>query len=228
MTLEYNAQGLKPSLFCASFPEPSKPSYPSCLSLSHPPAIAIICSPPLPVSILEGRNPTPIIASASRTQLENRVIVFDVISEAESSIMLGLRASVATVSDIGLRILPNLSLHGVRVHCINIGGGIGEIPDKKRLKIALQQILSELNIVNKLARDLTGREVYSLREELSRYMTGHDLNNQVKKDIGRLMEIQCYRGIRHSQGLPCRGQRTHTNARTWRGKASPVAGKKKI
>ncbi|KAF5450784.1 hypothetical protein F2P56_031108 [Juglans regia] len=153
--------------------------------------------------------------------------------------MLGLRASVATVSDIGLRILPNLSLHGVRVHCINIGGGIGEIPDKKRLKIALQQIhgigraragqiLSELSIVNKLARDLTGREVYSLREELSRYMTGHDLNNQVKKDIGRLMDIQCYRGIRHSQGLPCRGQRTHTNARTWRGKASPVAGKKKI
>ncbi|KAG6655593.1 hypothetical protein CIPAW_05G227900 [Carya illinoinensis] len=141
--------------------------------------------------------------------------------------MLGLRASVATVSDIGLRILPNLSLHGVRVHCINIGGGIGEIPDKKRLKIALQQIhgigraragqiLSELSITNKLARDLTGREVYSLREELSRYMTGHDLNNQVTKDIGRLMEIQCYRGIRHSQGLPCRGQRTHTNARTWR------------
>ena len=52
-------------------------------------------------------------------------------------------------------------------------------------------------------------------------------NNQVTKDIARLMEIQCYRGIRHSQGLPCRGQRTHTNARTWKGKAIPVAGKKK-
>ncbi|KAB1205395.1 Small ribosomal subunit protein S13, mitochondrial [Morella rubra] len=130
-------------------------------------------------------------------------------------------------------------LHGVRVQCINIGGGVGEIPDKKRLRIALQhihgvgrsrarQILSELSIENKPAKDLTGREIYSLREELTRYLTGHDLNNQVKKDIARLMEIQSYRGIRHSQGLPCRGQRTHTNARTWRGKAIPVAGKKKV
>jgi len=79
-----------------------------------------------------------------------------------------------------------MQLRGVRVQCINIGGGVGEIPDSKRLNIALQhihgigrsrarQILAELSIANKLARDLTGREVYSLREELSRYMTGHDL-----------------------------------------------------
>lgn len=79
-----------------------------------------------------------------------------------------------------------LQLHGVRVQCINIGGGVGEIPDKKRLRIALQhihgvgrsrarQILSELSIENKPAKDLTGREIYSLREELTRYLTGHDL-----------------------------------------------------
>lgn len=83
-----------------------------------------------------------------------------------------------------------MQLRGVRVQCINIGGGVGEIPDSKRLNIALQhihgigrsrarQILAELSIVNKLARDLTGREVYSLREELSRYMTGHDLVNHL-------------------------------------------------
>ncbi|KAK7816924.1 small ribosomal subunit protein uS13m [Quercus suber] len=147
-------------------------------------------------------------------------------------------ASVRSVSDIGLRLLPNLSFHGVRIQCINIGGGKGEIPDNKHLQIALQhihgigrsracQILSKLSIENKLARELTGRELYALREELNNYMCAHELNNQVTKDIARLMEIQCYRGIRHSQGLPCRGQRTHTNARTWKGKAIPVAGKKK-
>jgi small subunit ribosomal protein S13 len=81
-----------------------------------------------------------------------------------------------------------MQLRGVRVQCINIGGGVGEIPDSKRLRIALQhihgigrsrarQILAELGIENKLARELTGREAYSLREELSRYMTGHDLVN---------------------------------------------------
>lgn len=146
--------------------------------------------------------------------------------------------SVGTISDIGLRLLPNLSFHGVRVQCINIGGGKGEIPDNKRLQISLQhihgigrsrsrQILNKLSIENKLARELTGRELYALREELNNYMCAHELNNQVSKDISRLMAIQCYRGIRHSQGLPCRGQRTHTNARTLKGKAIPVAGKKK-
>jgi small subunit ribosomal protein S13 len=80
-----------------------------------------------------------------------------------------------------------MQLRGVRVQCINIGG-VGEIPDSKRLRIALhhihgigrsraRQILAELSIENKLARELTGREAYSLREELSRYMTGHDLLN---------------------------------------------------
>ncbi|KAK9993531.1 hypothetical protein SO802_023234 [Lithocarpus litseifolius] len=134
--------------------------------------------------------------------------------------MFGLRGAVGTVSDIGLRLRQSLSFHGLHLQCINIGGGKGEIPDNKRLKTALQhihgigcsracQILSRLNIENNLARDLTGRELYALREELNNYMVQQELKNQVKKDIDRLKDIQCYRGIRHSKGLPCRGQRMH-------------------
>ncbi|KAJ7965624.1 Ribosomal protein S13 [Quillaja saponaria] len=153
--------------------------------------------------------------------------------------MFGIRRSVGFVSDVALQLRQSLSLHGVRVQCINIGGGTGvNIPDNKRLEVALQhihgvgrsrahRILVELNIENKLAKDLTGLELYSLREELSKYMLGNDLKRCVQRDIERLMSIQCYRGYRHIDGLPCRGQRTSTNARTRKGKPIPIAGKKK-
>nr|XP_023924500.1 small ribosomal subunit protein S13, mitochondrial-like [Quercus suber] len=170
--------------------------------------------------------------------------------------MFGLRGAVGTVSDIGLRLRQCLvydygfecyvgvsfvQFHGLHLQCINIGGGGREIPDNKRLKTALQhihgigrslacQILSRLNIENNLVRDLTGRELYGPKFQslgcLNLGKIGSRLKNQVKKDIVRLKDIQCYRGIRHSQGLPCRGHRTHTNARTWKGKAVPIAGKK--
>ncbi|KAK7315374.1 hypothetical protein VNO77_33920 [Canavalia gladiata] len=132
------------------------------------------------------------------------------------------------VSDIALRLRQNLSLRGVRVQNINIGGGVGgEIPDNKRLEYALQHIhgigrskahhiVSELGVENKHVKDLSKRELYSIRELLSKYLIGNDLKKSTEREVGRLVSIQCYRGIRHADNLPCRGQRTHTNARTRR------------
>ncbi|XP_011655185.1 small ribosomal subunit protein S13, mitochondrial-like isoform X3 [Cucumis sativus] len=63
-------------------------------------------------------------------------------------------------------------------------------------------------------------------DEISKYTVGHELDKCVQRDIGRLQDIQCHRGIRHEQGLPCRGQRTKTNARTVKSKQTRV-GKRK-
>ncbi|KAK4264771.1 hypothetical protein QN277_025901 [Acacia crassicarpa] len=140
--------------------------------------------------------------------------------------MFGVRGSAGIVSDVVYQLQRTLSLRGVRAQYINIGGGVGgEIPDNKRLQYALQHvhgigrskahhIVCELGVENKFVKDLSKRELYSLRELLSKYMLGNDLKRCVEKDIERLVSIQCYRGFRHVDGLPCRGQRTHTNART--------------
>ncbi|MFN7174138.1 MAG: 30S ribosomal protein S13, partial [Thermaurantiacus tibetensis] len=61
----------------------------------------------------------------------------------------------------------------------------------------------------------------------TKYTVEGDLRRKVQNDIARLKMIKCYRGVRHTVGLPVRGQRTHTNARTRKGKAKPIAGKKK-
>ncbi|MER3495650.1 MAG: 30S ribosomal protein S13 [Armatimonadota bacterium] len=80
----------------------------------------------------------------------------------------------------------------------------------------------------KKVRDLDEDEVTRLREILdSDYVVEGDLRREVNSNIRRLMEIRCYRGIRHSRGLPVHGQRTRSNARTRKGKAKTVAGKKK-
>jgi small subunit ribosomal protein S13 len=77
-------------------------------------------------------------------------------------------------------------------------------------------------------RDLTEQEITRLREILDRdYQVEGDLRREVMGNIRRLMEIGCYRGIRHRRGLPVHGQRTRSNARTRKGKAKTVAGKKK-
>ncbi|KAK0594813.1 hypothetical protein LWI29_000796 [Acer saccharum] len=137
--------------------------------------------------------------------------------------MIGFPSSVGSISNISQRLLQTISFRGLRVQCLRVGNT--EIPNDKKLEISLQhvygigrsrahQILCDLSIGNKLTKDLTGVELNTLREEVSRYMTGEDLRRCIKHDIGRLVDIQCYRGIRHSVGLPCRGQRTSTNART--------------
>lgn len=116
-------------------------------------------------------------------------------------------------------------------------GGV-EIPNSKRVEFSLQyihgigrttakQILVDLGMDNKFTKDLSEEELTSLREEVSKYMIEGDLRRSTALAIRRLKEIQCYRGVRHIQGLPCRGQRTKNNCRTLKGKKVTVAGKKK-
>ena len=76
-------------------------------------------------------------------------------------------------------------------------------------------------------KDLTDGEMDKLREQISRISVEGDLRRETSMNIKRLMDLGCYRGMRHKKGLPVRGQRTHTNARTRKGPARPIAGKKK-
>lgn len=115
-----------------------------------------------------------------------------------------------------------------------------DIPAKKRLVVSLTYIygvgrkLSE-KICNDLelspdmpAGNLTNEDMVRLNQTLqSDYVVEGDLRRQVQGDIKRLISINCYRGQRHRQGLPVRGQRTSTNARTRKGRKKTVAGKKK-
>ena len=114
------------------------------------------------------------------------------------------------------------------------------IPTNKRVVIALtyihgigpahaQAITKKLEIApERRVQDLTDAEVLQIRELIDRELTVEgDLRRQTAMNIKRLMDLACYRGLRHRKGLPVRGQRTHTNARTRKGKAKPIAGKKK-
>ena len=114
------------------------------------------------------------------------------------------------------------------------------IPTNKRVVIALQyihgigptkakEITKKLEIApERRVQDLTDQEVLQIREAIDAdYTVEGDLRRQVSMNIKRLMDLACYRGLRHRKGLPVRGQRTHTNARTRKGKAKPIAGKKK-
>jgi len=77
--------------------------------------------------------------------------------------------------------------------------------------------------------ELTDAEVQKLREAIDRnYRVEGDLRRDVAMNIKRLMDLGCYRGLRHRKGLPVHGQRTHTNARTRKGPSRPIAGKKKV
>ena len=115
------------------------------------------------------------------------------------------------------------------------------IPTNKRVLIALtyihgigrakaQEITSSLGIpVDRRVNQLSDDEVLKIRELIDRdYQVEGDLRRNVAMHIKRLMDLGCYRGLRHRRGLPVRGQRTHTNARTRKGPAKPIAGKKKV
>ena len=115
-----------------------------------------------------------------------------------------------------------------------------DIPNAKRIEIALTyiygigrktayQILESTGInPDTRAKDLTDEEVAKLRDEIEEnYTVEGDLRREVSMDIKRMVEIGCYRGIRHRKGLPVRGQRTKTNARTRKGPAKTIANKKK-
>jgi small subunit ribosomal protein S13 len=114
------------------------------------------------------------------------------------------------------------------------------IPTNKRVVIALQyihgigstkaaEICDKVHIPSdRRVGQLTDAEVIQIREVIDRdYVVEGDLRREVAMNIKRLMDLGCYRGLRHRRGLPVRGQRTHTNARTRKGKAKPIAGKKK-
>ncbi len=96
-------------------------------------------------------------------------------------------------------------------------------------RVTARRILDQTNIpVEKKVRDLTDDEVVRLRAVIeSEHMVEGDLRRDVRQNIQRLIEINCYRGARHRRGLPVRGQRTKTNARTRRGSKRTVAGKRR-
>ena len=77
-------------------------------------------------------------------------------------------------------------------------------------------------------KDLTEAEINAIRSQIAKFAVEGDLRREVSMNIKRLMDLGCYRGLRHRRGLPVRGQRTHTNARTRKGKAVAIAGKKKV
>ena len=114
------------------------------------------------------------------------------------------------------------------------------IPTAKRVVIALQyihgigakkaqEIVEKVNIpAERRVNQLTDAEVLAIRETIDRdYIVEGDLRREVSMIIKRLMDLAAYRGLRHRRSLPVRGQRTHTNARTRKGKSKPIAGKKK-
>ena len=114
------------------------------------------------------------------------------------------------------------------------------LPTNKRTVIALQyvhgigeksanEIMKKLSLpMERRVSQLTDAEVLQIRELIDReYMVEGDLRRECELNIKRLMDLGCYRGLRHRKGLPVRGQRTHTNARTRKGPAKTIAGKKK-
>jgi len=115
-----------------------------------------------------------------------------------------------------------------------------DLPKNKRIEIALtyiygigrttaKNILASSSIDGSTRTDmLTEAEIGKLREEIDKNVKVEgDLRREISMNIKRLMDLGCYRGLRHRKGLPCRGQRTKTNARTRKGPARTVAGKKK-
>ena len=115
-----------------------------------------------------------------------------------------------------------------------------DLPRNKAIRIALRSIygvgpkvavdvLTKLSIpLDKNSNDISEEEVQAIRAALEDYAVEGDLRREVALNIKRLKDLGCYRGIRHRKGLPVRGQRTHTNARTRKGPAVAIAGKKSV
>ena len=114
------------------------------------------------------------------------------------------------------------------------------IPTQKRVEIGLQSIYgigptkakelcAKLSIpIERRVHQLTDDEILKIRESIDHdFKVEGDLRREISLNIKRLMDLGCYRGLRHRKGLPVRGQRTHTNARTRKGKSVAIAGKKK-
>ena len=112
------------------------------------------------------------------------------------------------------------------------------IPNQQHAEIALtaifgigraraQKICDAAGVVrSKKIKDLSDTDMDRLRDVIGKFTVEGDLRREVTMNIKRLMDLGCYRGLRHRKGLPCRGQRTKTNARTRKGPRKPIAGKK--
>ena len=107
-------------------------------------------------------------------------------------------------AEIGLTAIYGIGRTTAQKICDNVG-----IPHSKKIK------------------DLSDADLEKIREEIGRLTIEGDLRREMSINIKRLMDLGCYRGLRHRRGLPVRGQRTHTNARTRKGPARAIAGKKK-
>lgn len=115
-----------------------------------------------------------------------------------------------------------------------------DLPRNKKMSIAMRSIygvgpkvaadvLEKAGVsADKSSNDVTEEEVQAIRTALEEYTVEGDLRREIALNIKRLKDLGCYRGIRHRKGLPVRGQRTHTNARTRKGPAVAIAGKKSI
>ncbi len=115
-----------------------------------------------------------------------------------------------------------------------------DIPTQKRVVISLQyiygigssaaqEILKQANVKEDIrVKDLSDDQLAAIRSEIAKRTTEGDLRRERTLDVKRLMEIGSYRGIRHRKGMPVRGQNTRNNARTRKGKAKPIAGKKTV
>lgn len=113
------------------------------------------------------------------------------------------------------------------------------IPDQKKIGISIgyifgigrkngSDILKAAGVdADKRTNDLSEDELNRIRDEVKNYKVEGELRREIQLNIKRLMDLACYRGLRHRKGLPVRGQRTHTNARTRKGPAVAIAGKKK-
>lgn len=115
------------------------------------------------------------------------------------------------------------------------------VPTQKKVVIGLtyiygiglvraNQIMKDLEIdMTKRVNQLSDHEILKIREYIDAHIKVEgDLRREISMNVKRLMDLGCYRGLRHRKGLPVRGQRTHTNARTRKGKAVAIAGKKKV
>jgi small subunit ribosomal protein S13 len=115
-----------------------------------------------------------------------------------------------------------------------------DLPRNKKMGVALRSLYGvgpkvALDVLTKVgvnpdksSNELTEEEVQQIRSALEEYTVEGDLRREIALNIKRLKDLGCYRGIRHRKGLPVRGQRTHTNARTRKGPAVAIAGKKSI
>ncbi len=115
-----------------------------------------------------------------------------------------------------------------------------DLPRNKAMKVALRSIYGvgpkvAVDVLTKVgidletsSNDITEEQVQAIRAALDEYTVEGDLRREIALNIKRLKDLGCYRGIRHRKGLPVRGQRTHTNARTRKGPAVAIAGKKSI